>query len=109
MLKKNHGQCLSDTGADEALVKKSRQGDFSIEDELLQRYVFCILRKINFITEDGHFNKEVAMSTLPENSDRDKVEKSVDACKNEKGSTPHESAWLMVKCYHERNPNHPVY
>lgn len=93
---------------EEGLVKKMREGDFSTEDEPLQRYVFCMLRKSDLITEDGHFNKDVAMSKLPEDSDREKIEKAIDACKGEQGSSPHESAWLIVKCYHEESPDHAV-
>lgn len=90
---------MLESEADEAKIHKLHAGDFSDDDAHIQHYVFCMMFKGGLISQDGRFQKEVAMAKIT-NDDQDKeaIGKAIDTCTETQGKNPHESAWLIAKC-----------
>lgn len=103
-----HEECSEETQVDQQKVKMIREGDWSNDDDDLQAYVLCMMMKADLMTADGTFKKDVAMSKLPEDADREKAERAMDTCSQEQGDTPRETAYKMVKSYHFEYPEHSI-
>nr|ALS03864.1 odorant-binding protein 16 [Ectropis obliqua] len=108
-LKKHKTECLAETKPDEQLVNKLKTGDYKTENEPLKKYALCMLIKSELMTKDGKFKKDVALAKVPNAADKPAVEKIIDACLANKGNTPQQTAWNYVKCYHEKDPKHPIF
>ncbi|PCD00707.1 hypothetical protein CO192_01890, partial [Halopseudomonas pelagia] len=87
---------------------KLKTGDFTNENEDLKKYALCLMVKSELMTKDGKFKKDVALAKVPNAADKPTVEKLIDACLANKGSTPQQNAWNYVKCYHEKDPKHSI-
>ncbi|XP_013147646.1 PREDICTED: general odorant-binding protein 56a-like [Papilio polytes] len=107
-LKKHRSECLAESKAVEEQVDKLKTGDFTNENEDLKKYALCLMVKSELMTKDGKFKKDVALAKVPNAADKPTVEKLIDACLANKGSTPQQNAWNYVKCYHEKDPKHSI-
>lgn len=107
-LKKHHVECLSEVNVDLAVVQRLRAGDYKQENDGLKKFVLCMLNKSELMTKEGKFKKDIALAKIPVEVDRAAVERVIDGCLTNKGNTPEQSAWNYVKCYHEKNPKHPI-
>ncbi|KPJ17734.1 B2 protein [Papilio machaon] len=107
-LKKHRSECLAESKAVEEQVDKLKTGDFTNENEDLKKYTLCLMVKSELMTKDGKFKKDVALAKVPNAADKPTVEKLIDACLANKGSTPQQNAWNYVKCYHEKDPKHSI-
>lgn len=94
--------CLKETKADPSIAKMLKEGDFSSTDPKAQEFVLCFLRKAGFMDEAGNQNIEVIKEKLLPHADQAKVEAAVEKCKDIKGDTPAQTAWLAYKCYREQ-------
>ncbi|KPJ03487.1 B2 protein [Papilio xuthus] len=119
-LKKHRSECLAESKAVEEQVDKLKTGDFTNENDDLKKYTLCLMVKSELMTKDGKFKKDVALAKVPNagkrvlilkmfvTADKPTVEKLIDACLANKGSTPQQNAWNYVKCYHEKDPKHSI-
>ncbi|XP_022117197.2 general odorant-binding protein 56a isoform X1 [Pieris rapae] len=108
-LKKHRSECLAESKADEQLVSKLKTGDFKTENEPLKKYALCMLIKSELMTKDGKFKKDVALAKVPNAADKPAVEKLIDACLANKGTTPQQTAWNYAQCYHEKDAKHSIF
>lgn len=94
--------CVKETKVDPAVPKMLKDGDFSTTDPKAAEFVYCFLRKAGFIDASGNQNLDVIKEKLLPHGDQDKLEAAVEKCKDVKGDSPAETAWLAYKCYREQ-------
>lgn len=92
-------KCIAETNVDPANVQKLKQSDFSADDEKSQCFALCFFREAGFMDANGNQNKAVIVEKLSTNKDKSKVESLYEKCKNEKGSSPCNTAFNVYKCY----------
>ncbi|XP_043790389.1 uncharacterized protein LOC122713730 [Apis laboriosa] len=68
-----HGQstCSAETGVNQQIVDDVNDGNINMEDENVQLYIECAMKKFNIVDKDGNFNengtKEIIKIFLDEN------------------------------------------
>ncbi|XP_077285625.1 general odorant-binding protein 56d-like [Arctopsyche grandis] len=109
-LKEHVTVCIGGTGANVELVSRARAGDFSFEDDKVKSYVFCVLKRIGLMDNEGVFKKEVALAKLDERK-REPAGKAIDNCVsqyNTEGAPAEQLAWNYLKCYQILLPGNPI-
>ncbi|GLV36130.1 Odorant-binding protein 56e [Carabus blaptoides fortunei] len=99
----NHKICLPLSLVDEELVTKMRAGEFT-NDEKLKEYIRCMFVKIGFMNEGDDVLLDAIKAKISDDVDRTEAEKVIETCKDKRGSTGRETAYLIYKCYR----NHAV-
>lgn len=104
-LKRYHAACAGETGVDTSLVTKARKGEFS-DDPKLKDHLFCVAKKIGFMTADGEIQKDVLKQKLaPAINDEAAAQKLIEDCAVKK-DTPQATAFETVQCYYVKTPTH---
>lgn len=98
---------MKESGADETAVGNARKGQF-VEDPKLYKYVFCFLKKADFIAENGDIKPDVIKAKLSADLGAQEIDKVISKCKSEKGDTPEATAAKFYKCYYETSNKHVV-
>lgn len=101
-VKKGHEhvkKCVAETKVDPAAVQKLKDGDFSNDDEKLQCFALCFFREAGFMDAQANQNEEVIIQKLSTDKDSTKVKALFEKCKNEKGTSPCNTAFNVYKCY----------
>lgn len=91
--------CIVETKVDPEVVGKLKAGDFSSNDEKAQCFTLCFLQKSGLMDANANQNESVIIEKLSVDKDKTKVKALFDKCKNEKGSSPCETAFNVYKCY----------
>lgn len=74
------------------------QGKFS-DSPALKDHMFCMGKKLNFVSEDGQFQTDVIRSKMVKVfADEDKVDSLMNKCLNQ-SSTPADTAYESIKCF----------
>lgn len=92
-------KCIGETKVNPEVVKQLKAGDFSNNDETSQRFTLCFLNAAGFVDANGNQQENVIIEKLSTTNDKAKVKALYEKCKNEKGSSPHETAYVAFKCY----------
>lgn len=92
-------KCIAETKVDPANVHKLKQGDFSADDEKSQCFALCFFREAGFMDANGNQNEDVIVEKLSSSHDSQKVKAVYNKCKNEKGTSPCNTAFNVYKCY----------
>lgn len=96
-------ECKESSGVEMQNIVKIQSGQFG-EDDGVKKFVGCLLRKTGVLDSDGQIvPKEIRakLSMLP----KEDVEKVVKNCAVKKGANIDETAFLVLKCSYETNPN----
>ncbi|KAK5647193.1 hypothetical protein RI129_002085 [Pyrocoelia pectoralis] len=83
--------CISSTGVDPQLVKKSTEGLESIDDPSYKCFVKCVFVKLKFMTDDGDIVEDNIMA--------DKLQVSLYNCKGVKANDTCETAFQLIQCF----------
>ncbi|XP_018565038.1 B2 protein-like [Anoplophora glabripennis] len=104
-LKGYHKDCAAETGVDTELVTKARKGEFS-EDPKFKDHLFCVAKKIGFMTADGEIHRDVLKEKLGSAINDDAAaQKLIDECAVKK-DTPQATAFDTIQCYYVKTPTH---
>nr|QUP79498.1 odorant binding protein 5 [Monochamus saltuarius] len=104
-LKGYHKDCAGETGVDTGLVTKARKGEFS-DDPKFKEHLFCVAKKIGFMTADGEIQKDVLKAKLgPAINDDAAAQQLIDECAVKK-DTPQDTAFETIQCYYVKTPTH---
>lgn len=98
-------ECVSSTGVNEELIVKAKKGEFS-DDPKLQDYVFCMLKKIGVVNDQGEPQLDVIKQKMHDDINPEETAKVIEACKEKKGGSPAETAYMVFQCYYKSSPNH---
>lgn len=98
-------ECTTSTEVDKEVVAKARKGEFE-EDPKLKEFFHCMFTKAGFQDEKGEIQEDVIKAKMPSDVDKEEAEKVIETCKDKKGETPAETAYLVYKCYWESTQNH---
>lgn len=90
---------------DENLVQKARKGEFA-DDPKLKEFFGCMFTKVGFLNDAGEIQLDVIKQKMPSDVNKDEAEKVLNACKDQKGESKADTAFLLYKCYWESTPNH---
>lgn len=93
-------ECLEELNMDPSTAQKLKDGDFSVDDEKVQCFAFCVLRKAGFVDSNGDQKIDVISKKLSVNKDKDQVAAAIELCKDVKGSSPCNKAYEAFRCYH---------
>ncbi|KAG6795273.1 odorant binding protein 15 precursor [Apis mellifera caucasica] len=52
--------CMAKTGINKQIINDVNDGKINIEDENVQLYIECAMKKFNFVDKDGNFNEHVS-------------------------------------------------
>ncbi|RLZ02132.1 Odorant binding protein 6 [Cephus cinctus] len=102
MAKMLHDSCVSETGVDEGLIEKCRDGVFT-EDSNLKCYIKCIMDQVSGMTDDGEVDEETVISMLPEEM-QSETAPTIRECGTVRGSDNCDTAFQTHKCYYAKNP-----
>lgn len=97
--------CIASSGVKKELVLNAREKAEFVEDANLEKYYFCILKKLKFVNDAGEIQVETVRSKIPENADKTKAEAIIEKCKTQKGCCPEKTAYLLVKCFRQNVSN----
>nr|USE58852.1 odorant-binding protein [Lasioderma serricorne] len=98
-------QCTDSTGVDRDLVNRARNGDFD-EDAKLKEFYGCMFQKAGIQNEDGEILVDAIKEKVPDDFDQDEAARVIEICKDKKGETPAETAFLVYKCYWDNTKQH---
>lgn len=103
-----HAECLKETGLDEAVALKAKQGEY-VDDPKLKQQIFCFNKKAGFQNEAGDLQNDHIKAKLMEliNDDK-KADELIQKC-NVKKETPEETAFAVVKCFHNFAPSKDIF
>lgn len=95
-------KCVGETGATPEDVGKLKSGDFSNDDEKVQCFSLCFFREAGFMDANGNQNRDVIISKLSVDKDKNAVEALFEKCKNSNtGATSCNKAFNAYKCYRD--------
>ncbi|KAF2895467.1 hypothetical protein ILUMI_10709 [Ignelater luminosus] len=97
-----HKTCMTQSGADDALITKAQKGDFT-DDGNLKCYMKCLMSEMSTISDDGEIDVEAAIAILPEDQ-KVKMEPTIRKCGTQKGADACDNAFLTFKCYYDNSP-----
>jgi hypothetical protein len=92
-------KCIGETGVEPANVQKLKQGDFSADDEKTQCFALCFFQHAGFMDSNANQIEAVIIEKLSTSHDTEKVKALINKCKNEKGTSPCNTAFNVYKCY----------
>ncbi|XP_018398094.1 PREDICTED: general odorant-binding protein 56h-like [Cyphomyrmex costatus] len=89
--------CINESGIDESTLAKRREADEN--NEKLNCYSTCLLKKYGTLNADGELNVEVARANLAKYEvSEEKIEEMINACKDVTG-TGCEKGRNVFKCF----------
>uniref|UniRef100_V9IHT0 Odorant-binding protein 16 n=1 Tax=Apis cerana TaxID=7461 RepID=V9IHT0_APICE len=56
--------CMPETGATEQIINEIYDGNINVDDENVQSYVECMMKKFNIVDDNGNFNEEVTRDVV---------------------------------------------
>ncbi|RZB40462.1 PBP GOBP domain containing protein [Asbolus verrucosus] len=97
--------CLASSEADADAIAKIRSGNFA-SDPKIHKYFGCMLRSVGVMNQEGQLQVDVLKANAPKNMKKDEGFKLFVACKDKKGGSVDETAYLLYKCFWEQSPSH---
>ncbi|XP_077283225.1 uncharacterized protein LOC143909196 [Arctopsyche grandis] len=98
------GWCSLETFVNQTEVLKVRSWDFSSEDPLLKKYVYCVYKRLNIVDDSGSIDVNSAVKILPKATDPIKFVHAVEACQSESGFDRYDKTYNILKCYNDKYP-----
>lgn len=83
---------------------KVRRGDFTVDDDKVKKYSFCIYKTLGMATDEGLGDKEAGLKLISSPTDPAKFGAAFDACNNQTGDSPEEKIWQFLVCYNNEYP-----
>nr|AXO78395.1 odorant binding protein 17 [Xylotrechus quadripes] len=96
-------QCLEETHADEALVRKAANGEY-VDDPSLKKHLLCFTKKAGFQNEAGDIQIETVRMKLNAITKNEKMTDDLITKCAVKKDTPEDTAFETLKCFHELSP-----
>ncbi|XP_006609101.1 uncharacterized protein LOC102674014 [Apis dorsata] len=77
-----HGQsmCSAETGVNQQIVDDVNDGNINMEDENVQLYIECTMKKFNIVDKDGNFNENGTKETIKIFLDENEINQLVTEC-----------------------------
>ncbi|XP_059046892.1 uncharacterized protein LOC131842368 [Achroia grisella] len=99
LLHKRQMECVEETKVNPNSVLKLKGGYWKNAHPTLKKWCLCLLNKYGFMSKEGVFKMDVAMSRVPD-IDKQSVERMIDNCLPKKTKEAYNIAWEFIKCYH---------
>nr|ALR72501.1 odorant binding protein 13 [Colaphellus bowringi] len=97
-----HKECSKQTGIDEDLVNKARNGQYT-DTQILKDYLFCTSKLAGFINDNNELQKDVILQkTSVSTKDSAAAQKMFEACAVPQKNGP-ETSYHVLKCYYEKS------
>lgn len=103
VLKDARVKCENEHNTPPEMIEKARHGELT-NDEGLKKFLFCFLKKIMFMKEDGSFNLSQMESSLTSVLDNGK--QVFDTCSANVDPSPTETAFKFAQCFHDHVTDH---
>lgn len=101
-------ECLKETGVDEALTLKAQKGEY-VDDPKLKKQIFCFNKKVGFQNEAGDLQVDFIKTKLMEViADTKQADELIQQCNVKKGNGE-ETAFAVVKCFHDLAPTKDIF
>ncbi|XP_011692013.1 PREDICTED: B2 protein-like isoform X2 [Wasmannia auropunctata] len=96
--------CITETGVDSAVVENAKKGEI-VEDEKLDCFATCLLKKIGIMKEDEDIDWDVARGKIPAGVPQEQIDQLYNACKDIAGTGCTKGA-NVFKCLMENKHFH---
>ncbi|XP_036142539.1 general odorant-binding protein 56a-like [Monomorium pharaonis] len=97
-LRQHRDFCIGETGVHPTVLENVKKGQIVENDEKLNCFADCLLRRTEIITEYGDVDWDVARAKLPRNVSQEQADQIYNACKNITGTGCSKGANLF-KCF----------
>ncbi|XP_076175217.1 uncharacterized protein LOC143150651 [Ptiloglossa arizonensis] len=92
-------ECMNEIGVDAETLGKALNGTVLENDNKLECFAACVLKKIGIMEDDGSINVDVAREKAPADVPSDDIEDVINKCKDTTGANDCEKAANLVKCF----------
>lgn len=100
-MRQKHKECAKISGLSEKEIDKIHNYPRDGDDENMRKHLVCLVKKLNYLNEDGTLNTEAMRKKLTNlKITDDQMEKIMKDCITKK-STEEETVANYVKCKHE--------
>ncbi|THK33257.1 general odorant-binding protein 56d [Diachasma alloeum] len=99
-LREHRDACVTETGADRADVDKAYKGEWA-DNPKLRCFTLCMMKKVGMMNDDGVLDETITRQRMALKLKPEKVDEIWTKCKDLKGTTACDTAYMMMKCYTE--------
>lgn len=96
-------QCITETGADPALLVQIRNRKYT-DDEKVKKFFLCAFKQTGIASKKGVVKVEKLLDIYPENANKDALKTVIEGCNKDNGEEPMDKLFNFFKCFQEKTP-----
>ncbi|XP_049826328.1 B2 protein-like [Aethina tumida] len=100
-----HKECQAQSGVENLTIEDAKAGKYR-DDPKAKEHLLCVSKKVGLQNEAGELQKDVITEKLSKLLGNAELAQSLVAKCAVAQATPQDTAYSVLKCYHENTPDH---